>query len=458
MKNWILILGLFCCQLGKAQIALSHEVYEMIELAKNKDVVWKNQSLEQEKLDLERKSVLNKYIPKVEAMGLYGYLDSKGSLDLPTKDIPLLGWQLFGDSKDFSFQGKAFHANVMAKAVLFSGGQIYNGAKALQYKNEGTHYMMALREDELIVDLIQSLDQLELLREAALLIDDSDKRLQKETERVEKAIEAGLAIPYDRDKIKLAHLELASKREDLSNKKELLLLKIQLLTGMEASEIVAINHRIEPIFLDTNLDVSQRNELKALESFQRAATYNIKKEKGSFLPTLGAFGGYSYSSMYHSEFSAPFSALNTALTARVNQFTLQPSWMVGVAMKWEIFSGMERSHKLEEAQLSKLQIDNQLNDTKEKLDIQLKKNQMEYQSQLHQLEIAKQREIIAQNNNTLAEKQYRAGLIGITERLSAENDLYKESLNKIETLIKQRQAAIEAYQSAGSLRSFITIR
>src|SRR5690606_13127071 len=146
------------------------------------------------------------------------------------------------------------------------------------------------------------------------------------------------------------------------------------------SEIVAINHRIEPIFLDTNLDVSQRNELKALESFQRAATYNIKKEKGSFLPTLGAFGGYSYSSMYHSEFSAMFSALNTALTARVNQVTLQPSWMVGVAMKWEIFSGMERSHKLEEAQLSKLQIDNQLNDTKEKLDIQLKKNQMEYQS------------------------------------------------------------------------------
>src|SRR5690606_38281809 len=76
---------------------------------------------------------------------------------------------------------------------------------------------------------------------------------------------------------------------------------------------------------------------------------------------------------------------------------------------------------------------------------------------LQQISIAKQREIIAKNNNEIAAKQYKAGLISITERLTAENDIYKESLNKIETIIKQRQAAIETYQSAGSLMSFITI-
>jgi hypothetical protein len=38
-----------------------------------------------------------------------------------------------------------------------------------------------------------------------------EKRLQTETKRILKAIEEGLAIPYDRDKIKLASLELDSK-------------------------------------------------------------------------------------------------------------------------------------------------------------------------------------------------------------------------------------------------------
>jgi hypothetical protein len=53
------------------------------------------------------------------------------------------------------------------------------------------------------------------------LINDSEKRLQTETKRILKAIEEGLAIPYDRDKIKLASLELDSKRIELQGKRKL---------------------------------------------------------------------------------------------------------------------------------------------------------------------------------------------------------------------------------------------
>lgn len=443
---------------GFSQIPVSNEIFQAINAAKNKDVDWNNQTIEKQKLELERKSVFNKYIPKIEATGLYGYLNSDGNIDIPNLTVPILGTQLFSGSQDFSAKGQAVHANVMAKAVLFSGGQIYNGAKALEYKNEGTSYMMALKEDEIIKDIMLSFDQLELLRGAELLIKESEIRLQKETERVEKAISLGLAIPYDRDKIKLAQLELDSKKADVLHKKELLVLKIAQATGFSEDQIFNTSHSIEPIFVLDDLSSTNKNEVKALESFQKAAEYNINKEKGTLLPTLGAFGGYSYTSLFNGEFSAPISALNTNLNAGLNHLTVQPAWMVGVAMKWELFSGFERTHKIEEAKLSKLQIDNKLSDAKEKLDLQLKKNWMTYETQLRQIEIAKQREKVAQNNNSMAEKQYKAGLITITERLAAENDVYKESLNKIETIMKQRQAALETYQSAGSLRSFITIQ
>jgi hypothetical protein len=46
--------------------------------------------------------------------------------------------------------------------------------------------------------------------------------LQTETKRVTRAIEEGLAIPYDRDKIKLASLELESKKIELGGKRKLL--------------------------------------------------------------------------------------------------------------------------------------------------------------------------------------------------------------------------------------------
>jgi hypothetical protein len=44
-------------------------------------------------------------------------------------------------------------------------------------------------------------------------------KIADRNERVTRAIEEGLAIPYDRDKIKLASLELESKKIELGGKK-----------------------------------------------------------------------------------------------------------------------------------------------------------------------------------------------------------------------------------------------
>ncbi len=449
----------FCAGIAlQAQITITSDVNKAVQLALHNDIEVTNQSLELQKLELERKSVKAKYIPKIEASALYAYFDSEGVLDIPTVYLPVTGSPLFAGNSGFSAKGNAFHGGITAKAVLFSGGQIYHGAKALEEKNKGTAFMMENRKDEVIKETIESFDQLELLRHAELLINDSEKRLLKETERVEKAIALGLAIPYDRDKIKLATLELDSKRKDVQSKQELLSLKIAQATGLSTAEIRSTVHLVEPIVIMEELTTENRNEIKALESFKKASEFVVKKEKGSLLPTLGAFGGYSYTSVFNAETTIPLHSLNTSANLRIDEFTLHPNLMVGVALKWELFSGFERKHKIDEAKIGLAQVENKLTDAREKLNLQLEKNKITYKNLLNQMEIANQREKIAQNNNTMADKQYKAGLINITERLAAENDIYKESLNKIETIIKQREAAIETYQSAGALTTFLNIQ
>ncbi|SFN99567.1 Outer membrane protein TolC [Paenimyroides ummariense] len=455
MKRIYLFFGVLSAQLGFSQILVEKEVNTLIEAALNKDVEIFTNNLEKEKLQNEVRSVKAKYIPKVEANALYGYLNSEGSLDIPTIQLPITGAQLFAGSADFSTKGQAFHAGVTAKAILFSGGQIYNGTKALQSKADGTSYMMELRKDQVVRELLLDLDQLQMLNVAEALIQDSEKRLEKENERVEKAISQGLAIPYDRDKIKLATLELETRKQDVLNKKDLLALKIQQATGWSTEKVLKIQHNVDPILIFEDLNSNNRNELLALQSFDEAAEYAIKKEKGTFLPSIGAFGGYSYTSIFNSEIDIPLSNINRTANLKMNALTMNPTWMVGVAMKWELFSGFERKHKLETAQLNKKQIEAKRIDTEEKIVLQLEKTKKDYATSLKQLDIAKQREAIAKNNNEVASKQYRAGLISVTDRLSAENDIYKESLNKIETTIKQRQAAIDVYQASGSLLQYI---
>ena len=274
----------------------------------------------------------------------------------------------------------------------------------------------------------------------------------------EKAISEGLAIPYDRDKIKLSTLELASKRADVQNKRKLLILKIKQSTNLSEEEILKTNHQLEPIIILDSLSTAERNEVKALESFKKASEYALKKEKGSLLPTVGAFAGYSYASLYNANTKVPIEQLNTTANLKLNELTLHPNWMLGVAVKWELFSGFERKHKIDEAKIGLAQVENKLADTKEKVDLELEKNKVEYNTTLQKVDIAIQREKIAQNNNEIASKQYRLGLINVTERLGAENDIYKESLNKVETVIEQRNAAIEVYRSSGKLSNFIKIQ
>jgi hypothetical protein len=62
---------------------------------------------------------------------------------------------------------------------------------------------------------------------------------------------------------------------------------------------------------------------------------------------------------------------------------------------------------------------------------------------------------VANNNLNLAIKQYKQGL-NISERLEAENDSYKASVNKINILIEQRLSALETIIATGELTKHIS--
>ena len=441
-----------------AQITISTSLEEAVNKAIEKNSSIKNKELEIEKINLQKKGVWNKYIPTIEASGLYAYFDNKVTINAPSVKVPVVNLSLFDGEKTFDNYGNIFHGSVMAKTVLFSGMQIPNGAKALEQKAKGAEYLKEAEKDGIIKEVINTFDQLSLLNEVEKLINDSDKRLQTESKRVSKAIEQGLAVPYDRDKIKLASLELNSKKIELAGKRKLIYRKIRYLTDYSDSEINNVKHDLVTyIITSTKLSPENKQEIKALESFKLANEYMLKKEKGTYLPTLGAFGGVTYSSLFDANTTTPvIPGLNKPLNLSINKMTISPNWMIGAAMKWEIFAGFEREHKIHETKINIEQVQNQIDDTKEKLELLLENNYENYSVLNQKIEIANQQEKVANNNLSLAIKQYKEGLINISERLEAENDSYKAAVNKINTLIEQRLSAIETIIATGELTQHIS--
>lgn len=222
----LLVFSLMVCHdYSNAQSIIDPKVKTVIQQAflTNKDV--KLKSFDVDKANLEVEGVRANKLPHVSATGLYGYIHTTGSLDLPTVNLPILNLGLFEGATDFQLNTQAAYAGISVKQVIFTGLQIPNGEKALREKVNAQTYLVDAGREDIAKNIAITFDQLMLLDEVDRLIVDSEKRLKKEQEKINKAITNGLAIPYERDKLKLALLELEEKKIELSGNRDLLIKK-----------------------------------------------------------------------------------------------------------------------------------------------------------------------------------------------------------------------------------------
>lgn len=452
--GWVLLAcsALLCGGRLFAQSPINPQVKEIIQKSFQHNKTLKLKNLDVDKSSMEADGVRANKLPHISATGVYGYMHSNGAIDLPAIDIPLINLGLFEGVTDFNMNTQIARAGVSVRQVLFTGLQIPNGEKALREKTNAQRFLVDASKETIAKDIAAGFDQIMLLDEVDKLIVDSEKRLHKEQLKVNRAIENGLAIPYDRDKLKLALLELEEKKVELSGNRSLLVKKIQQETGASASEVEQIIYELTPIVLaELPQGVADRAELKALEASSRAYEYLYKKEKGAYLPSAFAFGSASYLNVFDNNIKIKDKPVVGDIDLKLNSFQGKPNLMVGVGVKWDIFTGGERKHKLKQVQLDQLINDTKRDEAEEKLNLLLERNMVMYSTGNKKLQVGVQQMKVAENNLLLASKQYQEGLIDVTELLASENEWYKVKLGYFSNVIQQRTAAIELLHTSGKL-------
>lgn len=437
-----------------AQIILPEALKLPIEQAINRSKEIENKKINLEIAEKDLEMIKRKYIPQVDATAGYTYTYNRMILDLPTLELPISGAELFADKTNIDANGNLFHGGIMAKSVIYSGNQIPSGAKAMKEKMRGDAFLLETNKDSIALDVITTFDQLRLIDASEELIRDSNRRLNKEEDRVQKAIENGLAIPFDREKIRLARIELDAKQNELEQMRSLIYHKLTYLTGMDREELLQISYELGPFFLTDGLHINDKAEIAALEAYQQAGKHLYEKERGSFRPQALAFAGASYTGIFNGKSDFHLNNLPPQYsnpTLELNQFSMAPNLMVGVALQWNIYGAGERKRKVEQSQLNIKQIDNKLEDTRDKLTLLLHQKESAYKTQWKQIDLAHQQEVVAKNSLIMAQKQYEKGMISITQRLEAENDFIKAGHNTTETLINQRKTALELVLTTGKL-------
>jgi len=401
---------------------------------------------------LEMEGIKGKRLPQVSVMGGYGYLYSQTSPEFPTHYLPITGTAIFEDPLVSNFQTQVLLGSLSARQVIFAGNQINYGIKALQEKQNAERFLAEAEKEDVAKEVIKTFDQLMLLNEADKLIVDSEKRLHTEHQKVLKAIENGLAIPYDRDKIKLALLELEEKRLEAQGNREVLLAKLEYLTGMNNAELRTITYQLRSFELYNLAENSEnRVELKALEAGKKAKEFAYKKEKGTHFPTVFAFTNLAYLDAFDSSLKFRDVPLAGDVKVRAEHIRLEPAAAVGVGLKWDLFKGGENNKNIKRAEIELQISETKLQDTREKLGLLLFNNKASFRTAEQKVLVAEQRLRIAENNLRLATEQYQAGLVDLTERLASENEFYRINLNYYNQILNQRSAAVELLLATGEL-------
>lgn len=453
MRHMAMLLLLLPYYRTGAQQLIPPQLKDPVQQAIRTDYGLMNQSLEAAKTQTMAEGVKAKLLPEVSAIGGYSYFYGNGTLDIPSVTLPITGIELFKGSRQFSTYGNIATVGLHATQVIFSGLQITNGEKALEQKAKAQQLMAEASAETVAKEVLSTFDQVMLLQEADKLIADSETRLEKEQLRVTDGIHNGLAIPYDRDKITLAMLELKAKKTEVAGNRKVLLQKLAQLTHMPVETLAAIRYPLERMQLagDRKPDVEQRKELQALKLSGEAYDFLLRKEKGAALPQLFAFGSVSYFNLFRAGVTAKDVGILGDVHLKLNQMALMPNVLVGVGAKWNIYSGGHIRHKAQEVKYDIAINNNKIQDTREKLNLLLQKNTTDYETAGELIAVGGQQLKIAQNNMHMAGKQFEEGLIDVTERLEAENDLFKASLNYYMQVVQQRRTALEILHTSGTL-------
>ncbi|WP_158281440.1 TolC family protein [Sediminitomix flava] len=319
-----------------------------------------------------------------------------------------------------------------ADMIIFSGGKIPALSKAAHEKSMALEAMVEKKEIDVIKETLDYYDRLAVVNQSLQVLADSRKRLDKQTEFAQKAVEVGLATSYDLNKIKIAEQEIKAKEIELKGSQSLLYAKLQQLTGIPVEEIRQVQPKLELWWVNIDeTNTSARPEIRALDHSVMALEHKHHSEKAEYLPKAKAFAHVMHG--------------GSDLTK------IEPFAFVGVGLKWEIFDGTVRKKDIQKSQLELENMQAQKMHAEEMVALDLEKKYMEWQVSTQLVDLQEEKAEDAKEALVIRKRELENGLADTNQLLEAVTDFENARLDKIQTLHRQRVAAASLLEAMGTL-------
>ncbi|MEJ8764100.1 TolC family protein [Phocaeicola sp. HCN-40430] len=461
-----------------AQRILNLDSCRALALTNNKEL-----RIGQEKINAahyQRKAAFTNYLPKIDVMGTYMHTQKEISLlsDDQKQSISHIGTSTSAALKEMAANNPILSTllpalqplegglNSMGQGLvdalrtdtrnlyagtatltqpLFMGGKIIAYNKITKYAEQLARSQHATGMQEVILNTDQAYWQVISLTNKKKLAESFLKLVQKLDEDVDKMVAEGVATKADglsvKVKVNEAEMTLTQVDNGLSLSKMLLcqLCGLPLDTDLQLADQDMENLALPATYTESNIDLAlaNREELKSLELASKIYQQKVNIARSEFLPTIGLTANYLVSNP-------------SLLNGFENKF--RGMWGVGVVVKIPIFHWGEGIYKVKAAKAEANIARYQLEDVKEKVELQVTQSSYKVNEAAKKLAMAEKNMEKAEENLRYATLGFKEGVIPTSNVLEAQTAWLSAQSGKIDAQIDLKMSEIYLNKSMGTLK------
>jgi outer membrane protein len=336
-------------------------------------------------------------------------------------------------------------AGLNASQLLFQPSYII-GVQASRTYRELSQKSLTRTKIETAVAVTKAYYGVLVTRERLKLLDANIARVEKLRNDTKAMYDNGFVEKIDYDRVALTYNNLSTEKDNIHRLSQLSVYMLKFQIGMPVNSDVTLADslmagQIQNLVLSSDkADVSKRIEYSLLESQKRFQILDVKRYKVQYLPSLVAYGSVSAN----------------ALRDEFDIFDTDKKWyptvLIGATLSWNLFDGLQRERKIDQAKLELKKIENQMSDANNALTLEAETNRIMLQNALASYNTQQANLALANEVVRVSKLKYDEGVGSNLEVITAETALREAQTNYYNAVYDALVAKVDLDKALGNIK------
>ena len=340
-------------------------------------------------------------------------------------------------------------AGFSASQLLFSADYIF-GLKAAKEYIALSKISTQRTKSELIAQVSKAYYGVLINKERLKLIDANITKLDKSLSDLKAFNKQGLVELIDVERLEVASNNLATEKDKVIQFISVgeNLLKFQI--GYKINEAISLTDSLnltDDLKQDVNInyaDFSKREDYQLIKAQNILSDLDVKRLKWGYLPTLAAYGSYQYNTIRPTA-----NIFESDKNNAVKQW--YPISLIGVTANLNIFDGLQRHYKIQQAKITFQKSENSLKNIELAAQLESSIAAITFNNAIKTLKNNERNMNLAKHVYEVAQKKFEQGVGSNLEIVNAQASIREAEINYFNSIYDLLIAKIDYQKATGTL-------